>query len=1695
VSRADDSTAAPATTNTTAATTPATAADPQKLRDYLNRTAAELQRTRRRLAAAEAARTEPIAIVGMACRYPGGVRTPDDLWRLVSGGRDAVGPLPADRGWDLAGLYHPDPDHSGTSYARDGGFLDDGGEFDAEFFGISPREALAMDPQQRLLLATAWEALEHAGIDPSGLRGADIGVFAGIMGQDYGPSLHHKPSRETEGYLLTGNAESVASGRVAFTLGIEGPAVTLDTACSSSLVAIHLAAHSLRAGECSAALAGGSTVVATPGIFIEFSRQRGLASDGRCKAFAAAADGTGWAEGAGVLVLERLADARRLGHRVLAVIRGSAVNQDGRSSQLTAPNGAAQQRVIRAALASAGLAGTDVDAVEAHGTGTRLGDPIEAEALLATYGRDRDPERPLWLGSLKSNIGHSQAAAGVGGIIKMVQAIRHGVLPRTLHIDEPSTLVDWSEGGVRLLEREQPWPKSDRPRRAGVSAFGISGTNAHVIIEQADPADEPRPADEGEPTVLPFPLTAHSPEALADRARDLAAALRSADPVTQLADVSRTLAVGRAALRERAVIVAANRDELLDGLDALAELRPAGNTIRDTAETAEGALAFLFTGQGGQRIGMGDALHRRFPVFAEAFDEAAAALDAELGGFAEHPIGDVVRGAAGTRALLDQTMYTQAGLFAVETALFRLFESWGLRPDLVAGHSIGELAAAHAAGLWSLADAARLVAARGRLMQALPAGGAMGAIAADEAEVRAVLADGAGGADIAAVNGPASVVVSGDEQPVLEVLDEFRRRGRKTRRLTVSHAFHSARMDAMLAEFRAVAADLTYLTPRITLVSTLTGRVAEPAELADPDYWTRHAREAVRFADGIKTLRTQGATVFLELGPDATLTALAQEGVEDPEARFIPALQRVTEEPKALVEAVARLYARGRRPDWPALFGGDLGELVDLPTYPFRRDRYWLDATPSPDSIPSTESGVDAEFWHAVLDGDADALARILAPDQDAGASAAELAPAFAPVLAPLAKWREQAVADALVDRWRHHIDWREIRLGAPRRLGGTWLLAAPDGDVSGQREYAKRALLDAGAAAVVEIAVDPATTNRAELAAALRGTEQFAGALSLFALGAPRADAAPHAAALAANVALVQALDDLGPDQARDAKLWLATQDAVAAVPGDRVSRPDGALSWGLGAILAVEQPERHGGLIDLLPPAVDDGADYAAHDGAAWRQAVTAIAAAGPERELAVRGSAVYARRLIPAKSGSGPSRWTPPRGTTLITGGTGTIGAHVAAWLAERGAEHLLLLSRRGPDAPGAAELVERLKALGAATVTIEACDVADRDRLAAVLAAIPEDRPLTAVLHTAAVLDDALISLLGREQIENALRVKAEGALNLHELTAGRGLDAFVLFSSVAGICGAAGQGNYAPGNAYLDALAAHRRARGLAATSIAWGYWADGGLATDAAAAQFEQRLGIAGMAAEPAVRALERTLTRGETHALVADVDWTVFDAAGPAPHPLLGELPAVKARAAERSAAADRTGASQSSDSARPVLAEKAAAAASAAERERIVADTVLAEAAVVLGLASARGIEPGGAFRELGFDSLAAVRLRNRLSALSGIALPATLVYDHPSPRAVAGYLAAQLTPAQSTAPAAADVLDTIGLLEEAVSRDGLDPDARRHAAKRLGALAARLSSGAPDGSSSSLRTDLAEADGDDDLLALVGKALGGA
>ncbi|HEY8978841.1 MAG TPA: type I polyketide synthase, partial [Streptomyces sp.] len=911
-----------------------------ELREYLKRAVTEARQARRQLREMEERSREPIAIVGMACHLPGGVDTPAQLWELVSSGGDAITEFPSDRGWDLETVYDPDPEHIGTSYSQYGGFLTDVAGFDAAFFGISPREALAMSPQQRLLLETCWEALESAGIDPVSLRGSQTGVFAGIMHNDYVDHLQHAPE-ELAGYVGNGNVSSVASGRVAYTLGLEGPAVTVDTACSSSLVALHLAVQALRAGECHQALVGGITINSTPGVFIEFSRQRGLAVDGRCKAFSADADGTGWGEGVGVLLVEPLSLARERGHEVLAVVRGSAVNQDGASSKLTAPNGPAQRRVIRQALDAAGVSAAEVDAVEAHGTGTRLGDPIEAQALLATYGKEHSADRPLWLGSVKSNIGHTQAAAGVAGVIKMVEAMRHGVLPPTLHAAEPTDQVDWSLGGVELLSQAREWPEVDRPRRAGVSSFGISGTNAHVILEQAPelaPVPEPDGTQVGDPesagAVFAGPVSwvvsGKSEGAVGEQARRLRARVE-ADAGLALVDVAYSLAAGRSVFEHRAVVSGRDRGELLAGLGAVASGAEAPGVVRGVAGSA--SCAVLFSGQGAQRLGMGRELYEAFPVFAAAWDAVCEVLDPLL----ETPLTSVVWAPkSGDQGLVDRTVWAQAGLFAFEVAAFRLVESWGVVPQFVVGHSVGEIAAAHVAGVLTLADACRVVAARGRLMDALPDGGVMVAVEASEEEVSPHLGEGV---CVAAVNAPGSVVLSGEAEAVGAVVERFAGLGRRTRSLPVSHAFHSVLMEPMLEEFRRVVEGVSFAPARLAVVSTLSGGVAG-AEFSTPEYWVRQVREAVRFADAVECVAGEGVSVFLEVGPDAVLSPMAARCLPD-EAAVVPFQRREQDEAATALHALAELFVHGTPVDWTKTLPGTSPRQVPLPTYAFQHERFW----------------------------------------------------------------------------------------------------------------------------------------------------------------------------------------------------------------------------------------------------------------------------------------------------------------------------------------------------------------------------------------------------------------------------------------------------------------------------------------------------------------------------------------------------------------------------------------------------------------------------------------------------------------------------------------------------------------------------------------------------------------------------------
>ncbi|WP_328338432.1 type I polyketide synthase [Micromonospora sp. NBC_00421] len=1562
---------------------------------------------------------EPIAIIGMSCRYPGGVRSPEDLWRLVDSGTDAISAFPVDRGWDSDALFDADPDQPGTSYVRSGGFVYEAGAFDAEFFGISPREAIAMDPQQRLMLEVTWEACERAGLDPEELRGSPVGVFVGSGAQDYGDLLGLAPA-ESEAYLSTGSSASVISGRVSYAFGFEGPSMTVDTACSSSLVALHLASQALRAGECGTAVAGGVLVMSNPTPFVAFSRQRGLAPDGRCKSFSDDADGTGWSEGVGVLVLERLSDARRNGHRVYGVIRGSAVNQDGASNGLTAPNGPAQQRVIRAALANARLTPDEVDAVEAHGTGTTLGDPIEAQALLATYGRERD--RPLWLGSIKSNIGHAQAAAGMAGVIKMVMAMRHGTLPRTLHAQTPSRQVDWAAGDVRLLSDPVDWPATERPRRAGVSSFGISGTNAHVIVEEAPPVESAAPVEAPEPPVVLWPLSARSAGALAGQA----ARLRDELPAdVRPVDVGHSLAAGRAALDHRGVVVGGTAPDLAPGLEALAV--GAGLSGRVTT----GRTAVLFTGQGAQRVGMGRELVDAFPVFAAALDEVCAAFAPLLGG----DLREVMF--ADPDGVLDRTGWTQPALFAVEVALFRLAQSWGLKPDFVAGHSIGELAAAYVAGVWSLEDACRVVAARGGLMQALPAGGAMLAIAAplDELDL--------GDVDVAAVNGPRAVVVSGTEEQIatLEASLEV-----KTRRLRVSHAFHSHLMDPMLADYGRVLETVTADSAAIGLISTATGEPATDEQLGSAAYWQGQVRGTVRFADAVAALAARGVTRFVEIGPDSVLTAMAADTVD---ATCIPLQRRDRDQVTAYATGMAQAWVTGVDLDWTAIHPG--GRQVDLPTYPFQHQRYWIEPAAATVDIDDADGG----FWDAVDRGDTGLLADGLG-----------VAPGVVTEVLPgLASWRARQRDASTVDDWRYRVVWRSTELPDGGELTGTWWLVVPAGSTDGQpggpadpagHEARVRAIADGLAAR----GADVVTVTGTELPAG----DTPAGVLSLLALDdTPDATDAGLSVGVTDTVALIQALT--ATDFA--GRIWCLTAGGVAVDRFEDLPHPAQGALWGLGTVLSLEYPHSWGGLVDLPT-------DWA--DGHVARLAD--VLAAGAEDQVAVRTAGVLARRLVRWPAAGSPERHWRPAGTVLVTGGTGGIGGHLTEWLVAQGADRVVLASRRGPAAPGAAELVARLPG-----VEVVACDVADREAVAALLADLGDG--LTAVFHAAGVLhQEKSLPETSVADFAEVCRAKVLGAVHLDELTADRSLDAFVVFSSGAAVWGSAGQAGYATANAYLDALAHRRRSRGAVATSVAWGSWAGGGMADGEATAHL-RRQGTPPMDPRLAVRALGQALDHDESHLVVADVDWTRFTPIYTLsrPRPLLAALP----------------DAQPETEPATPVATTGDLAGRLAAMPSPDRLDTVLAlvrdQVAAVLGYASGADVDPERAFKEAGFDSLTAVELRNRLATETALRLPATLVFDHPTPTELAQQLLTELVPADAGGVTLLDDLDRLQAALSTLDADAvaaLDESTRAGVGERLKALLAAWTAGQRPTEVASVTEDLDTAS-DDDLFDFIDSKFG--
>ncbi|MFI2617298.1 SDR family NAD(P)-dependent oxidoreductase [Streptomyces sp. NPDC018584] len=1592
------------------------AEDAEQLRYFLKRVSSELHDARRQLREATEAAREPIAVVGMGCRFPGGVQSPRDLWDLVAQGRDAIGEFPADRSWDLESLFAADSDtygeeetgaedadgggseggrggKPGTSATRHGGFLYDAGDFDAAFFNIAPREALAMDPQQRLLLETAWEAVEDAGIDPATLVGTRAGVFAGLSPNRYGAH----GDAELEGHLLTGTIPAVASGRIAYTLGLHGPALTVDTACSSSLVAVHLACQAIRNDECDLALAGGAAVMATPEIFLEFSRQGGLAADGRCKAFGAGADGTGWAEGAGIIVLQRLSDAQAQGRTVLAVIAGSAVNQDGASNGLTAPNGPAQERVIQQALTNARLTADQIDAVEAHGTGTTLGDPIEAHALLNTYGQHHTAQQPLYLGSLKSNIGHTQAAAGIGGIIKMVQALQHGQLPPTLHADNPSPHIDWTTGHISLLTKTTPWPEQDRPRNAAVSSFGVSGTNAHLILQQApatafpERGSEPGMPEAGSGSGMPRqrsspgalrPAPPEAPQQTLPAAVALSLSAKSApalraqaarlrDHVADHADLSlsetgHALVMRRGVFAHRAVVVVESRTEAIDALDALAADRPHQALVHGVADsTAERKTVFVFPGQGSQYPGMAQGLLAASPVFRDSVHATAEAL----GPYTDWSLLDVLRQHPGAPDL-DRVDVVQPALFAVMVGLAHHWRSSGITPDAVIGHSQGEIAAAHVAGALTLDDAARIVALRSRALTTLEGRGGMASVPLPTGQAEQLLAPWSDRLTVAAVNGPAHTVVSGDATALDAFLAHCAAYTSHARRINVTYASHSHHVEDLRDDLLRVLDGITPQPAHTPFHSTLTTEPLDTRELT-PVYWFDNLRHTVRFQPTLHTLLDSHHATYVEVSPHPVLTPAVQDTVDhhpSPHACLTTGtLHRKHDDRRALLTAQAQLHTHGH-----ALTAGPLskaeqspsGGAPKLPTYAFQRSSYWL------------------------------------APPKTAAVRES------APVLLPLT--------------WELHA----TPVAGPALPERTALLTDPFGAGESLADgHPLRALV-------------PTTRHHrtpADLSRAVESGTASAPDVVFCPLPAPAPSTTARGTVedtrdtLARTLAFLQAW--LRDERTATTRLVLLTQGAVTVTP-DEDPHLAHAAATALIRTAQTEHPHRIT-LIDHDTPSTATDLSTALP---------RALALADTEPQLAIRQSEVHFPRLTrlsaAAPGASATSSWPRsrnpswnPEGTVLITGGTGTLAAHTARHLVARhGVRHLLLASRSGPDAPGAAQLVDDLRDLGAAA-TIAACDVADPEAVARLVRSVPDAHPLSAVIHTAGLIDMAPLSEMAPEQLHTVLRPKADAAWHLHEATRHLDLDAFVLYSSLATTLASPGQANYAAANAYLDALAHHRHHLGLPATSIAWGPWADtNGMIRhlNTTTRNHTTRTGFPPLTTTNALHLLDTALTTPHHPTTTA----THLNTTTLTNHPTLPTL-LRKLAPAPASATRQHSGPTPLADT--TSLRDRLAGL-DTDERAARLLTVVRTAIAAVLAHPDPELIDAQQSFKELGFDSLTTVQLRNHLGHITGLRLPATLAFDHPTPQALVTHLDQQFTPETDRRVTGENLLSEIGKLESA-------------------------------------------------------------
>lgn len=1552
----------------------------------LQRAALALKEMRARLDALENARQEPIAIIGMGCRLPGGCATPEDYWTILRNGVDTVTTVPPDR-WDIDAYYDPDPDAPGKMYMREGAFVEHVDQFDPLFFGIAPREAMSMDPQQRLLLECSWEALERAGYAPDRLP-KQTGVFVGLSENDYG-KLALPPDAVASSYEGSGNSFCFAAGRLSYVLGVHGPSLTLDTACSSSLVAIHLAVQSLRNDECELALAGGAQLNLTPETFVLISKLRALAPDGRCKTFDAAADGFGRGEGCGIVVLKRLSRALADGNPIIALLRGSAVNHDGPSSGLTVPNKLAQERLIQQALQNARVDASTVSYLEAHGTGTALGDPIEIRAVDAVYGQGRT--QPLLIGSAKTNIGHLEAAAGVAGLMKVALALQHGEIPAHLHFHQPNPYLNWADLPLTVPTQNTPWPTSTH--LAAVSSFGLSGTNAHVILEAA-PAEIAAPPTQSVSarTHHLLTLSAKSDAALVALAERYTAYL-TAHPAIDLATVCFTANTGRAHFAHRLSVTATTIGELSERLAAFQHGDQTGLAVGHFKDDAGPKVAFLFTGQGSQYVNMGRQLYATEPIFRQALDQCDLILrpvlglsilqvmypNKEIGQAEQAKISDPGRHTP--KSKIDETAYTQPALFALEYALAQVWQAWGITPTVVMGHSVGEYVAACVAGIWSLEDALKLIAARGRLMQALPQTGTMVAVQANAALVEAVLTPYRDRVALAALNGPQSVVIAGDQSAVAEVVGQLQAQGIKTRLLAVSHAFHSPLMEPMLADFAQVARQVTYRKPRLRLVSNLTGQLASD-DIVTPDYWVRHVRQPVQFAAGMATLQAMGCQAYLEIGPQPVLLGMGRQcldvaattelpaQIQNPKAKspnllWLPSLRQGQDEWQTLLTSLGQLYVQGGAVDWQS-FEGTGRRKIALPTYPFQRQRYWLRKRPSP------------TFSTAATD---------LAADSQTG---------WAP-------WREALYTLA----WESKPS--AVQPVPPSQ--GHWLIFAEPGGVGDRlatllRNQAQQVTL-----------VRPSTTTRQETTfdphqpvVTLDPTDRAAwqrlwqtqppcqGIVYLWGAEDEPGNAAVQAAAerqCAPVLLLVQSLSALQ----RPPRLWLVTCGAQAVFLPTDALQPSQAPLWGLGRTIALEQPELHCTCIDLP-------AGLAEHGSLAPVQALcTQLLAPDAENQLALRTGQRYVARLAPVEPGAlqaQPAFTLRADSNYLITGGLGGLGLAVAQALVDQGARQLTLLGRSGAPSAAVQAAIQTLRDQGVAVLVLKA-DVADAGALAAALAECRAAAPLRGVIHAAGVLDDGILLNQSAERLARVMQPKVQGAWNLHTLTQGDALDFFACFSAAA-LLGSVGQGNYAAANAFLDALAYYRRALNLPAQSIQWGPWAEVGMAARTGVTADHNNGGLRALAPAEGAQLCFALLQQPLTQVSVLPIDdQEIFR------RQMLSSL--LPNTVTEQAAAAPP---------AAPLLETLALLPPSEAWEQLVT--LIGQQVAAVLNLSKTQALDPTQRLFEVGIDSLMAIDLRSRLQNGLGCALPSTLVFDYPSVAEMARYVQEELL-AAAAAPVLAE------------------------------------------------------------------------